>query len=156
MAKKKKQNKFNNKYKISNDVAEEIRSLHTPDLIERVSIEYNNLNTSERLKKTDPAISSKKDSIKDLKEEIKGKLDSHPDIVALREQLEQKQEEILSSELSDIRESLETDAEELKNLNQPYNEDILRFRGMFSISLDEVSKRRELGALVFKMDKPAK
>lgn len=136
MAKKKKKEKFNNPYKIPNDIADEVRRLPNPELVGRAAQEYRNWMGAVRAKKVDGEVQRLKEDIKNVKKDIT----EHPEIVRLSEELEKKTQELISEELARMQ-------EELKNANQPHNEDIKNFRDLFKLAMDEVNDRRDMGVL---------
>ena len=133
---KKSKRRFNNPYHIDNEVANEILALNNVEIIEKATGEYNNWWSSVRLKKNDSAILSIKSAIKDINDDIK----ENPEYIKLEEEFKKKKDELVSEELASFQ-------EQLKNLNQPYNEDVKRFRDMFRLAMDEITRRKQTGSM---------
>ena len=131
--------KFNNKFAVPNDKADEILKLSNDLLIDRATIEYSNWMACVDQKREDLEIERVKDSIKNLKDEIK----SDPGYIKLEEEFKAKKEELISEEQARFQ-------EQLKNLLEPFNEDISSFRGMFRLAMEEIKERKLKGALKFK------
>lgn len=147
MSKKNGKAKFNNKYKIPNEKADEIRSLGNKQLIERVAIEYRSWATSIENKKKDPELLRVKEAISSINKDIK----ENAEYKKLEEEFKQKKEELIDEEMTRLQ-------EEQKNLLQPVNEDIQYFKGVFIIAIDELGHRKDYGLLdekVQKSDGPA-
>jgi len=136
MSKKKKKKKFNNPYKIDNTLADEIRNIPNDGIIERAASEYRNWMASEEQKKSDPEVVAVAAALKDIYEEIK----SDPEYVKAKEEFDSVVESLVSEEL-------ERRKEELKNLKEPYLEDIKRFRGCFRLAMDEITERKQKGLM---------
>jgi phosphoglycerate-specific signal transduction histidine kinase len=136
MAKKNKVAK-NNKQGVPNDKADEIFKLSHKELVLRSSLEYANWQAVLDQKKNDGEITRIKASISDLSAEI----NSHPDYVKAKEELAHLKESLLTEEQARFE-------EELKNVSQPYNEDIKAFRDMFRLCMDEIKRRKDKGLLV--------
>jgi len=134
-SKKKKGPKFNNPYKIPNDVADDVRRLSNKDLVDKATSEYNTWKINERLKKNDGALAQKKKELKDLNQAV----NTHAEVVKLQDLLKAKKLEIEDEIKATVQ-------EELKNLNAPYNEDIKAARDLFRLAMDEISHRKQLGA----------
>jgi hypothetical protein len=130
MARKRKV-KYNNPYKIRNELANEIRALPNAELADRASLEYVNWMASEKLKKEDPAISAVRGSLKDISESIK----DSDEYKAAKEAFDKVVDSLMDA--SEV-----TYKEELRNLLQPYVEDIKLFKGCCKIALDEINRRR--------------
>jgi predicted transcriptional regulator len=135
MAKRKKP-KFNNQYKIDNSRADEIRSLPNDKLVERASLEYCSWKETERLKKEDPEVAAVRAKLKDVTEAIK----EDPQYVKAKEDFNAVVDTL-------IDESEATYKEELKNLMQPFSEDLKLFRGSCRLAWDEINARRLSGKL---------
>jgi len=136
MAKKRSRAKFNNPHKIPNDVATEIRQLNNEKLIARITLEYRNWVASQEAKKKDPELVKAADMIKEAKEEIK----NQPEYQEMVEEHKSKLEAYMTEELARY-------TEEHKNLLQPFNEDIARFRGMFKVAIEELDNRKDKGII---------
>jgi hypothetical protein len=134
--KKSKKQKYNNPHKVENQVADEIRRLANVDLITRTSQEYKNWMGAEKAKKNDGEVLRIKEDIQNLRKDIK----SNPEYIKLEEEFKAKKEELVTEELARLE-------EELKNLIQPHVEDIKGFRGKFRVAMDEVTQRKDSGAL---------
>lgn len=137
MAKKRRKERANNAHKIPNEVATEIRQLSNDKLLDRTTLEYRNWNASIDAKKKDPELLKAWDLIKDAKEEIK----SQPEYQEMVERHKAEQEAYLTEELARYN-------EEYKNLLQPFNEDIARFRGMFKVAIEELDDRKKRGVII--------
>jgi hypothetical protein len=131
---KKSRAKYNNKYKIPNDKVLELRQLSNPELVGRCTLEYCNWVNTIKMKKDDAAIQNAKSAIKDIKESIK----ENPEFQELEAEFIKKKEELITEELAKYQ-------EELKNLLQPYNEDVAHFRGMFKVAIEELDERKKKG-----------
>lgn len=134
-SKSKGKNNYNNPHQVPNEVAEEIRSLPNTELVSRASLEYKNWMATLRLKKNDPNIMRLKGDIQEQKEEVQ----SDPEYQKLVEEFKRKKEEMITAEIAQLQ-------EELKNLVQPYTEDIKAFRGRFKVAMDEISDRKDSGS----------
>jgi len=130
MARKRKV-KYNNPYKIRNELANEIRALPNGELANRASLEYTSWMASEKLNKEDSEISAVRGSLRDLSE-------------AVKESDEYKEAKEAFDKVVDslIDASEATYKEQLRNLIQPYAEDIKLFKGCCKIALDEINRRR--------------
>ena len=128
--------KYNNKHKVPNDKASEIRGLNNKELVDRLSLEYRNWETVKNQKKGDEDICRTKDLIKDFTESMK----ADPDYQQAEEDFKAKKEELITEDHARLK-------EELKNLNEPYNEDIKSFEGLFKISMEELEDRKSSGVL---------
>lgn len=128
--------KYNNKHKVPNEKANEIRSLNNKDLVDRVSMEYQNWEAVKRQKKGDEEITRTKDLIKVFTEDMK----ADPEYQKAEEEFKTKKEELITEDHARLK-------EELKNLNEPYNEDIKSFEGLFKISMEELEDRKSSGVL---------
>lgn len=129
----KRKSKYNNPYKIPNEKANEIYGLSNEELVKRTNIEYKNWLAAQKQKKDDPQIATVKEQIKELQEsEIKGDTEYQE----LAAKLEEMKFNLTSEDLARFK-------EELKNLTDPYNEDIKSFKSMFQLAMDEISRRRE-------------
>jgi len=133
---KKKAPKYNNQYKIDNKRADEIRALPNEKLIERASLEYCSWKETERLKKEDGEVAAVRAKLKDVTEAIKED-----------EQYIKAKEDFNAVVDSLIDESEATYKEELKNLLQPFGEDLKLFRGSCRLAWDEINTRRLNGTL---------
>jgi hypothetical protein len=134
--KKSKKVRFNNAYRLPNDIADEIFACDNTKIVEKATNEYNNWCASLRLKKNDSTILGVKESIKDINDNIK----ENPEYQKLEEEFKTKKEELVSEELASFK-------QQLTNLTQPYNEDIKRFRDMFKLAMDEITKRKQSGTM---------
>lgn len=130
--------KFNNPFKVPNQQATEIRSASHKELIARASIEYQNWQAVKSQKKSDPQIKNVKDDIKEFETEIK----EDPRYQELEEEYKTRKEELITEDHARLK-------EELKNLNEPYNEDIKAFENLFKLCMDEIKTRKESGLLDF-------
>ena len=134
--KKSKRQKKNNPHNVPNDKANEIRGLSNDDLLNRLSLEYSNWIASEQNKKDDPEIRKVKEQLKDLSEQAK----EDPQYIEMEAKLKEKLEDILGEDGARFK-------EELKNLVQPYSEDIKLFKGMFKVAIEEMGKRKKEGLM---------
>lgn len=134
-SKKKKAAKFNNPYKIPNDVADDIRRLSNKDLIDKATSEYNSWKINERMKKNDGALAAKRKELKDINKAV----NNNSEVDKLAEQLKLKKLEVEDEIKATVQ-------EELKNLSSDYNEDIKESRDLFKFAMDEISHRKQLGA----------
>jgi hypothetical protein len=123
--------KYNNPYKILNSVADEIRGLPDTQLVDRASLEYIAWMESEKLKKEDPAIVAVRGQLKDIDEAVK----ESEEYAAAKAAFDAVVEGLVDA-------SREQYKEELKNLLQPYAEDIKEFKGRTRLAWDELNKRR--------------
>jgi hypothetical protein len=130
MAKRKKV-KYNNPYKILNSVADEIRGLPDTQLVDRASLEYVAWMESERLKREDGEVAAVRGMLKDIDEAVK-ESDEYKDAKAAFDAVVEG--------LVDA--SKEQYLSQLKNLLQPYTEDIKQFKGCTKLAWDELNKRR--------------
>jgi hypothetical protein len=130
MAKRKKV-KYNNPYKILNSVADEIRGLPDTQLVDRASLEYVAWMESERLKREDGEVAAVRGMLKDIDEAVK-ESDEYKDAKAAFDAVVEG--------LVDA--SKEQYLSQLKNLLQPYAEDIKQFKGCTKLAWDELNKRR--------------
>ena len=128
--------KFNNEYKVPNDKANEIRGFNNKELVNKASVDYQNWQAVIRQKKADTDIKSTKDQIKDLTEEMK----TNPEYQKAEEEFKTKKEELITEDHARLK-------EELKNLNEPYNEDVKSFEGLFKLAMDEIDERKRSGVL---------
>jgi uncharacterized secreted protein with C-terminal beta-propeller domain len=135
-SKNKKLHKFNNPYHIANEKADEIRGLDNQALVARAAIEYKNWLSSVKNKKNDGHLLDIREQIKGLKDEINHKAE----VIELAEKLKKLKEDLISEEQARLE-------EEAKNLNQPHNEDIKAFKGVFQIAMDEIAKRKDSGSM---------
>lgn len=128
--------KYNNQFKVRNDLADEIRRCSHNDLIARASVEYENWLAVKQQKKNDPQIQNTKDDIKAFDDAIK----------------EDPEFQQLETDFKDAKEAMVTEdharaKEELKNLNQPFNEDIKSFENLFKLCMEEIRERKSAGLL---------
>lgn len=128
--------KYNNKHKVPNEKVNEIRNLNNTDLVSRVSMEYQNWEAVKRQKKGDEEITRTKDMIKSFTEEMK----ANPEYQTAEEEFKAKKDELETPDHARLK-------EELKNLNEPYNEDIKSFEGLFKVSMEELDERKSSGIL---------
>ena len=126
--------KFNNEYKVPNQIANEIRGLSNKNLVDKATVEYQNWEAVKRQKKTDPDIKNAKDQIKEFVDEMK----QNPDFIALEDEYKAKKEELVCEDHARLK-------EELKNLTEPYNEDIKSFESLFKLAMDEIDDRKSSG-----------
>ena len=133
---KKSKPKFNNPYHIPNDRADEIRALDNRSLVERAALEYKNWLASIKIKKNDGAVLDVKEQIKNLRDTIK----KDQRFIEKSDELEKLKDGLVTEEQAKLE-------EELKNLNQPHNEDVKAFKGVFQVAMDEVARRRETGSM---------
>lgn len=129
MARKKVQ--FNNPYKVLNSVADEIRGLPDSSLVDRASLEYVAWMESERLKREDDEILAVRAMLKDIDEAVK----ESEEYAAAKAAFDAVVESL-------VDESKEQYLAQLKNLLQPYTEDIKQFKGCTKLAWDELNKRR--------------
>lgn len=135
MSKKKKGPKLN-KHGITFDRVQEIANLDNQSLINRLSIEYKNWVQTDKYKKDDPEIMKVQESLKSVKENVV----TDQRYIDAKENLQKIKEELVDEEQARLE-------EELKNLAQPFLEDIKLYRGMFKTAMDELAQRREKGLL---------
>ena len=128
--------KFNNEYKVPNEKADEIRNLNNKELVNKASVDYQNWQAVIRQKKADTDISSTKDQIKDFMEEMK----ANPEYLEAEDNFKTKKEELVTEDHARLK-------EELKNLNEPYNEDVKSFESLFKLAMDEIDERKRSGVL---------
>lgn len=128
--------KFNNPFKVPNDKADEIRNCLHKELVARASIEYENWLAVKQQKKNDPQIQNTKDELKVFEQEIK----DDPRYQELEDDYKARKEELITDEHASLK-------EELKNLNEPYNEDIKAFENLFKLCMDEIKQRKASGLL---------
>jgi hypothetical protein len=128
---KRKKLKFNNPYKIDNETADDIRALKDDELIDRVAKEYVSWMHTEKERREDPEIVAIRERLKDLSEDIKSD-----------EKYKKAKEEFDAVVESLIDDSQASYKEEMKNLVEPYAEDLKLFKGCFKIAMDEVNRRR--------------
>jgi hypothetical protein len=126
-----------NDYGLGQFEFDEILKLNNKEIIGKASSEYANWMASEKLKKEDSELAVVTARIKELEEEIK----TSDEYLKIKEKLDN-----LVEELTD--ESLARYKEEKKNLVEPYQEDIKRFRGSFKAAMDEINKRKHEGKLI--------
>jgi tRNA U34 5-carboxymethylaminomethyl modifying GTPase MnmE/TrmE len=134
MSKKKKKKSVANKHGLTWDKVDEIKKLSHKDLVERMTLEYRNLEAVQRQKKDDTKIREVKASISDIKVD----LEANPEFVKAKEEFEAKKAALESEEQARYK-------EELDNLLQPYNEDIKFFRASFKTAMEEMQERKERG-----------
>jgi hypothetical protein len=115
----------------------EILKLNNKEIIGKASSEYANWMATEKLKKEDPELSVVAAQIKSLEEDIK----TSDDYLKIKEKLDEKFEELADESLARYK-------EEKKNLMEPYQEDIKRFRGTFKAAMDEINRRKHEGKLI--------
>lgn len=132
----KKRAKYNNKYKIPNDTADEIRKLSNEKLLDRTTLEYRNWEGAMEAKKKDPELLRQWELLKNAKDDIK----NQPEYQEMIERHKAEIEEYMTEELARLN-------EEYKNLLQPFNEDVARFRGMFKIAIEELDDRQKRGII---------
>jgi len=65
----------------------------------------------------------------------------HPEYVAIKEQLDAKEEELLTEELGDWR-------EKYKDLSSGYRDEIKRLQGMFHVTMEELDVRKGKGLVL--------
>ena len=128
--------RYNNKHKVPNDKASEIRNLNNKELINRVSLEYKNWEATKNRKKGDEDIVQVKNQIKDCVEEMK----ANPDYKEAEDEFKAFKESLITEEHARFK-------EELKNLTEPYNEDIKAFEAMFKVAIEELDERKSSGIL---------
>lgn len=128
--------KFNNPFKVPNEKATEIRSCNHKELVARASIEYQNWQAVKSQKKNDSQIQNVRTDIKEFENQIK----EDPRYQELEEEYKTRKEELITEDHALLK-------EELKNLNDPYNEDIKSFENIFKLCMDEIKVRKESGLL---------
>lgn len=128
--------KFNNSFKVPNEKADEIRRAPHKELVARASLEYENWLAVKSQKKNDPQIQNTRDQVKGYMEEIK----EDPRYQELEEDYKTRKEELVTEDHA-------TAKEELKNLNEPYNEDIKSFENLFKLCMSEIKDRKASGLL---------
>lgn len=128
--------KYNNSFKVPNEKADEIRRLPHKELVSRASVEYENWQAVKRQKKNDPQIQNMRDLLKDFDQNIK----ADPRYQELEEDYKSRKEELVSEDHARTQ-------EELKNLSQPYNEDIKSFENLFKLCMEEIKERKNSGLL---------
>ncbi len=133
----KKRSKANNKYKIPNDIADEIRKLSNDKLLDRTTLAYRNWEASMEAKKKGPELLKQWELLKSAKDDIK----SQSEYQEMIERHKAEVDEYMTEELSRLN-------EEYKNLLQPFNEDVARFRGMFKIAIEELDDRKKRGVII--------
>jgi len=126
----------NNKHKVPNEKANEIRNLNNQELVGRVSMEYKNWEGVKKAKKGDEDIVRTKDRIKDCVEAMK----SDPEFKKLEDDFKAMKEALITEDHARYK-------EELKNFTEPYNEDIKAFEGLFKVSMEELDDRKASGIL---------
>jgi ribosomal protein S20 len=129
--------KYNNPFKVPNEKSEEIRKCPHKDLIARASQEYENWQAVKRQKKNDPQIQNIKTQIKEFDKEIK----EDPRYQELEEEYKTRKEELVTDDHARAK-------EELRNLNEPYNEDIKSFENLFKLCMEEIKERKDAGLLL--------
>jgi len=133
---KKSRARYNNEFHVENSKADEIRALPNDALLGRCTMEYKNWMASVKMKKEDSAIAAVKSAMKEIRDGIK----EDPEYIKLEEEFKAKKEELITEELADYQ-------EQLKNLIQPYNEDVAEFRGLFRVAIEELDARKGKGLL---------
>jgi hypothetical protein len=133
--------KYNNKYKVPNERADEIWSLSNKALVSRVNTEYNNWIMSEVYRKDDMGLCRLKDQIKQEEAAIK----EDPEYIKLEEEFTRRKEELVTEELAKWK-------EELKNMAQPFNEEVAMFKNIFKLAMDELTRRKQEGLLKLDLD----
>jgi hypothetical protein len=133
---KKRKSKFNNPHKVPNEKASEIWSLANEKLIEEVDLHYRNWQAVNSQKKSDPQV----ENLKDQKVNILNEIISHPKYVEAENNFQKIKEELITEEFERIK-------EELKNILEPYKEDIEHFRGLFRVCMDELNNRIQKGLI---------
>jgi len=128
--------KFNNEHKVPSDLANEIWGMNNKELISKSSLEYANWEAVKKQKKEDSEIIATKSMVKQLEEQMK----EDPQYIEAEEKFKALKESLVTEDLARYK-------EELKNLNQPYSEDIRLYEGMFKVAMDEVNKRKKSGML---------
>ena len=134
MAKK----KFNNPHQVDNEKADEILRLDNGKLVDEAASNYRGLSRVEMLKKEDGQIISLNEQLIELRDEIK----NDPQVVDLEDQLKALKENLLSEEQARLE-------EEIKNMRQPYTEDVKTIKGIYKLCMDEINRRRDNGIMKF-------
>jgi chromosome segregation ATPase len=128
--------KFNNQFKVPNEKATEIVAASHKNLVTQASIEYENWQAVKSQKKNDPQIQNVRNELKELEAAIK----EDPRYQELEDEYKTRKEELITEEHATLK-------EELKNLNEPYNEDIKSFENLFKLCMEEIKTRKEAGLL---------
>ena len=128
--------KFNNSFKVPNEKATEIRRLPHKELVARASMEYENWMAVKMHKKLDAQLQNTRDEIKGYMDAIK----EDPRYQELEEDYKTRKEELITEDHARAK-------EELKNLTEPYNEDIKSFENLFKLCMEEIKERKKSGLL---------
>ena len=135
----KKRVKYNNPHKVPNEIAEKVWNMDNKELISKTTLEFKNWKMHEKNKKADGRL----ERLKEEKKEAEAEINSHPEVVELKEQLDAKKRELEAEDDG----ALATIKEELKNENAEYNHDIKEAKSLFHLCMDEMNKRMDTGSL---------
>lgn len=135
MGKKASRAKYNNHFQVPNETAEVILRLSNKELADRSHLEYCNWQSVVSQKKDDPQIMRAKSSLQDVNAQVK----EDPRYIAAEEELKRIKEELVSEEMARLQ-------EELRNVIQPFTDDLKAFKNMFRLTVAEISRRKDSGS----------